>query len=286
MPVAAEVYNVTLYKTAAIHVMQSEGFHLLNTTRVASETKGKTVEWWTVGGMKMSDLAPGMSKSAASNPEAGKITANFLKKEANWFVKEADEAEIPMSLQSEFQIAAGKAIGRQFDELVIGGMEADIGSIEVIGNGGATINPNHAEAARNAIAKTGQAGLEYYCALPLNFLSQLRQYKMFSNADYIKSTPLMESIQAVRWGGISFIPMPDDFFAAPGAGRLRAYMWAKTAVGFEWSRQWKHRVDWLPQEKGWFGANDMSCVSKVLLPAGVKALDFANTAVDRVPELI
>lgn len=286
MPTAAETFNVTTYKKTAIHVMQTQGFHLRGTTMEASEKGAKTVEWWTIGKMTSNRLAPGMSKSPASNPETGKITADFEDDECNWFVKSKEQAKIPMSLESQFQHAAGMEMGRLFDAKILAAMEAGIGGLSTIGDGSATINPNHIDAARNQIADTGQTGLDYFCAVPTNFLSQLRQYKIFASADYVKTSPLLEKIQAVRWGGVNIIPMPSEFFAVPGAGRRRAYLWAKQAVGFEFLEDWSHERNYLPQEKGYFGANDMSSVAKVLQSPGVKALDFLDAAVTRVPELI
>jgi hypothetical protein len=272
------------FKKGAIHRLQSQGFLLKSAVEEASDTDGSTVTWRRAGTGAATPLQVGLSKSPVMNAGRDTVTATFADYEANEFIKKADLNKMSENEQQIAQQSAAMALGRKFDQIVLATMDSDTVNITNIGTGATAIAPTDLMTAQGAIFDVGAGTYEYFAAVPPIFMQQLELYREISSSDFTGEAdyPLLKAIGARKWRNITIIPMPSSFFNVPSANQADGYIWVKQAFGFEWNKKLSCRVDWLPQEKGFFVAMDMGCAAANILPEGIKRLRFAtNVALSR-----
>lgn len=274
------------YKTGAIHKMQSRGFILKQAVSPGAEIKGNTVVWKIAGTGEATPLSDAVEDRPTLNADRTTVETNFQDYEANEWIKKSDINKMTENEQQIAQQTCAMAMGRRFDSIILGTLDAAAaaGSIGgTIGDGTAAISITDALTAQGNIFDVGAGSYEYYCALPTKLMQQLEIYKEFSSSDFVSEQyPLLKQIGARQWRNVTYIPMPSKFFNVPAANQIDAYMWVKEALGFEWNNQLESRIDYVPTKKAYFAANDMGCAAAVLLPEGVQRLRFAtNVALTR-----
>lgn len=274
------------YKAGAILKMQSRGWLLKPAVTGGAEIKGSDVTWKIAGTGEATPLSDAIENRPTLNADRTTVNATFVDYEANEWIKAADLNKMSENEQQIAQQTCAMAMGRKFDRVILGALDTSAAASEIggtIGDGSAAISITDVMSAQGAIADVGAGSYEYFCALPVKLLQQLEIYTEFASSEFVGDQfPLLKQVGARQWRNVTFIPMPSAFFNVPSSNQIDAYMWVKDALGFEWNNNLESRIDFVPEKKAWFAANDMSCASKVLLGEGVQRLRFAtNVALTR-----
>lgn len=280
----AEAWYEAGYKKGAIHKLQSEGFLLKNTVVEGTTVMKSTVTWKLVGTGTAVERSKGGGDVPTMNVDRTAVTATFKDYEANDWI---DSLDVNKQSENEQQIAqksAAMAIGRKFDSLILGAMDTASTDITNVGDGSAALGLLDVFTAQAQIANVAAGSYEYYCALRAIDLTQLELYTRMSSEDFAgPEYTLLRQVGARKYRGITFIPMPDTFFAVPDTNQIDMYLWAKQTVGFEWNKHLESRIDYIPTKKKWLAANDIACVGKVLLPEGIRRLRMKSNAALAIP---
>lgn len=276
------------YIKGVIHELQSEGWTLKTALNSTGEIKAGKAIWKIAGKGVATRVSRGVSHVAIMNADRRTIETTVEDYEANDYI---DTLDIEKMSENEMQVAqktGGSALGRKFDQLVLGAMDAEGASIATIGDGTAALSITHLIEAQAKIIDAGGSPGELYVAMPVWWLAQLELYKEVSSCQYVEDQPMLKKLGARMWKGMTLIPLPEGtttderMFARPAANQADGYIWAKDAVGLVPNYALRSRIDYVPQVAQYLALNRMGLGHKVLLPDAVKRLRFAtNVALTR-----
>lgn len=275
------------YIAGVTHKLQSEGWLLKSAINGTGEIKGSKVIWKIAGTGSATEASTAIENVPVMNADRTTVEADMKDYEANDWIKATDIEKMSENEQQVSQKTAAMAMGRKFDKLILGTLDAAAGAITTVGDGTAAISIVDMMTAQGNIAAVGGGSYEFYCALPVPLMQQLELYREFSSSDFVGDDyPLLKQIGARRHRGITYIPMPHTAalptFNIPAANQVDAYLWVKDYVGFVPNYNMRSRIDYVPEKKAFLAANDMGCAQQVLLPEGVQRLRFAtNIALSR-----
>jgi hypothetical protein len=271
------------YIAGVIHKLQSAGWLLRSAVNDTGEINGNQVTWKIAGTGTATQMSTAIEDVPVMNADRTTVSATMADYEANDWIKTTDIEKMSENEQQVSQKTGGMAMGRKFDSLMIGTMDAAAGAINTVGDGSAAISITDLMTAQGNIADIGVGSYEYICALPTKLVQQLELYREFSNSQWVGDEfPLLKQIGARRFRGIMIVPMPSVFFNVPAANQIDSYLWVKDYLGFVPNYQMVSRIDYVPTKKAYLAANTMGCAQAVLLNEGVQRLRFAtNVALTR-----
>jgi hypothetical protein len=256
------------YVKGVIKKLQSIGWMLRPLVNSTGTIKGNEVVWKIAGSGTATEMSPATEDRPTMNADRQNILATMKFYEANEWIGARDLEQMPENEQQVAQETAAMALGRKFDQLMLGEMEANVGSMQAqVGDGTTALSITHVITGINKIAKLMGAGSRFVCPLPFDQLSQLELYREFASSDYVGDEyPLLKEAGARRWRGTYFVPMPDDYFAVPASNQVRFYIYAMRYMGFAPNYNLRSRIDYVPVKKDWFAGNDMGLAQKILDP--------------------
>ncbi len=264
------------YVAGAIHKLQSKGFLLKEAVNSTGEIKGNQVSWKIAGTGVATEMADGISDVPVMNADRTVVTAIMKDYEANDWIKVTDVEKMSENEQQVSQQTAAMAMGRKFDQVLLGTLDADA-NIATVGSGAAAIGITDIMTAQGAIAALGVGSYDYFCGLPQILMQQLELYREFANSQYVgDDLPLLKQIGSRRWRGITFMPLPDAYFNVPAANQIDGYLWVKDFVGLAPNYAMQSRIDYVPLKKAYLAANTMGMAAASLMPEGVKRLRFST----------
>lgn len=287
MTARAPAWFEAKFVTGAMHVLQTDGYLTKGMFAPATKQEGSTVTWKIAGRGNATQMSQTIERRPTLNANRTTVTATMTAWEANELIQTTDLLQMTENEQQVAQQTCAYAIGRRFDMIPFGAMDAAAGAITTIGDGTAQLSPLNLLAAQAAIKAQGITGKpRMFVAVTANHMAQLLTYKAVSSADYCDDSPLLKEIGARNFMGMTIMPLPDEYFAVTSgqAASRDVYAWLQPTVGFATATDAEGRVstatriDYVPTEKAYFVANTMMATSAVLLPEGVRRLSFANTA--------
>ncbi len=267
------------YVAGVIHAIQTEGFLLKPCVNEAGTIKGKQVTWKLAGSGEATETSNAIENRPTMNADRTTVSATMKDYEANDWIKSTDIEKMPENEQQVSQKTGAMALGRKFDQLLIGAMDAAGAGIETVGNGSAAISILDPMTAQGKIADLAVGSYEYFCALPQVLLQQMELYREFASSEYVGAEyPMLKQVGARRWRGITFVPVPSKYLTVPASNQIDGYLWVKDALGWATNYDLRSRIDYVPEKKAYFTANDMGGCAAVLLPDAIKRLRFATNA--------
>lgn len=267
------------YVAGVIHAIQTEGFLLKPSVNEAGTIKGNQVTWKLAGSGVATEMSNAIENRPTMNADRTTVSATMKDYEANDWIKSTDIEKMPENEQQVSQKTGAMALGRKFDQLLIGAMDTAGAAIETVGNGSAAISILDPMSAQGKIADLAVGSYEYYCALPQVLLQQMELYREFASSDFVGAeAPMLKQVGARRWRGITFVPVPSAYLAVPASNQIDGYLWVKDALGWATNYDLRSRIDYVPEKKAYFAANDMGGCAAVLLPDAIKRLRFATNA--------
>jgi hypothetical protein len=282
----APAWFETKYVEGVTHALQHKGFVLKPAVSPPDNINGLTVNWRVAAAGEATQKSQAIENVNVMNLGRQLVTATMIDWEANDYIQNTDLNKMSVTEQDKVQQSGAMAIGRRFDRIIIGAMDAATTAIPTVGTGAAAISVTDLLTAQNQIFDEGGSGYEYYAAVPSFFMSQLELFREFASADYVgPEYPLLKALGARRYRGITIIPLPASltnadkrFFNVPAANQMDGYIWCSHAIGFAQAQAPTSRIDYVPEKKSWLAANDMTACAAVILPEGIRRLRFASNA--------
>jgi hypothetical protein len=272
------------YVSGVVHRLQSQGFLMKPLINSSGTMNGNQVTWKIAGTGVATERKVGIENRPVMNADRTTVVGTMRDYEANDWINHTDLDKMSENEQQVAQKTGAMALGRLFDQIIIREMDNAAGSITNVGAGGTAISIVDILTAKAQIEDIGVGAYEYACILPPLLLSQLELFREFSSSDYVGDEyPLLKGIGARRFRGITFVPMPSAYFTVPSANNIDGYLFNVDCLGFAATYDsLRSRVDYVPEKKAYFAANDMSACPAVLLPEGIRRLRFAtNVALSR-----
>lgn len=273
------------YMDGQIHVIQDGGWRLKGAVNETGEVKGNQVTWKLAGAGQATIMSTAIENRPVMNADRTTVTATMADYEANEWILSTDIEKMSQNEQQVAQQTGGYAMGRLFDTLITGTMDAAGGAITTI-----DVSANSApsvvdtiSANADILAQGFNAEPEIFVILPQKVLAQYGMYREFSSSDYMGEAQFAKKLGAKTYMGSHYIPLPDSAFFYPtpvtgGAdGVVDIYMYQKTAFGFVPNYAMKSRIDYVPEKKAYFAANTMGCAQQVLLPNGIRRIRTKQT---------
>jgi hypothetical protein len=280
---------VKYFSDKANHVLQSEGYLLLGRHHMEGKRNGDSVEWKILGQGSATEMSDSWERRPVMNAGRSKVVAQMKAYEANETVLLTDAAKWQINENTEAGKTIAYAMGRRYDRNIIGCMDDEGSNIQTV-TGVALPTPSTFLQAYAAISSRGMAIQDgVSCVIPHLWLANLMTYPAFASADYVKGHPLMEKLQARRWLGIDFIPVPQDadigefrYLNIPSANNADGYMYIHSCVGFmaggiDAGDEKGLRIDppeYKSEYKGWFIGGTSMTAQKVIQTSGIRRLRF------------
>ncbi len=279
----APAWFETKYVDGVTHVLQDEGYRLQGTAMMPAEIKGNIVNFKVAGSGSATVKSTAIENRPVMNADRQLVPVTMVDYEANEWINVTDLEKMSENEQQIAQQTAAYAMGRRFDQIIMGAMNASGAAITTLGTGAAVISIVDAIEAQARILSTGYTSMpKISMAIPTMWMAQLLLFREFANADYVDDRPLMKRIGARSFLGIDFIPLPDEQFAIPAAGQFDTYMWLQSGVGFASNYKLNSRIDYVAEKTAWFAANNMGAAAVTILPNAVRRMRFLTpTALTR-----
>lgn len=225
---------------------QSHGGFLDN-TMITGDVVANTVKFAIVGRTSVYRLSGAIERVPSGGPGLSTVQMNFTDYEASDFWRTQDAYKAGPNEQQALADIIVKAVRRQRDQIKLDALAAFAvlggSGVTTIGDGTARIDILHTEQARAEIAGTGAEDDEIFAAFPALWMSQLCMYKEFADAQWVglENAPFskVQRMRSKTVRGVTYIEIPDEYFASPGGADWYAYMWAKSSMGAEmaWNQE-------------------------------------------------
>ncbi|ESY10480.1 MULTISPECIES: phage capsid protein [unclassified Mesorhizobium] len=264
---------------------------LLDGTMMSGDTQANTVKFPIIGRTEVYKLTGAIERVPVTGTGLTTVQLTMDDFEASDWWRVQDAYKAGPNEQAALVTIITAAIRRKRDKIKLDALAtfASGGAgVTTIGNGTAVIDIIDLEQARAQIAGTGAddtGEVQVFCMLPAMWMSQLKFYKEFSDAQWVglDNSPFSK-IQRMRtrtWSGVHYIEGPDEYFAGKDGTSLYAYMWHHDSIGAE--TPWNKEAPTITQETIMQGSPylvkaGLGGAAVGIQAAGVKRLDFLKIA--------
>lgn len=271
MSQTAPNHYVEQWKSSALHVYQSAGFKLRNTTTPPEKIVGTKMHFPIFGvGEAEEDVKRG-DEAKPSNPNDTTVEIDTKKSRAFEEVYEDDLDQMTVARQQAVAKRSAMALGRVHDKTIVRALKATNNT--PVGAFANLMTYQTMLQARQALI-TEDVGVEddeIFFAVDSVSWTQLLGDKRFSNADYQgPELPFQKAALAKTTSGIHVFQLSDKTLrTGDSANQATCLMWAKSAVGFGYVRELTGTVAWDNRKDCWTHNMRMRIGSAILLQQGV-----------------
>lgn len=271
MSQTAPNHYVEQWKAEALHVYQSAGFKLRNTTTPPEKMVGTKMHFPIFG---VGDAEEDVQRGDEAKPiNANDTTVEVDTKKSRAFeeVYEDDLDQMTVARQQAVAKRSAMALGRVHDKTIVRALRST--ATAPVGAFSDLMSVQTMLKARQALI-TEDVGVEdgdIFFAVDSVSWTQLLGDKRFANADYVgPALPYQTAGLAKTTNGIHVFQLSDKTLRT-GDSALQAtcLMWHRNAIGFGYVRQLTGTVDWDNRKDCWTHNMRMRIGSKILLPQGV-----------------
>lgn len=271
-PTAPEWF-VTEYEQGAIHVFQDRGGRLANRNVCRRKSISNAEEAkFNITGTLNAYLKP-QGKLTPQRTAKSNVIIPVNRWKATPTIDRFDLDRMNADDRDESQKAAGMALGRKQDDILIAALDSS--SETVLGGTGDFMSPALADQINETLAVNDvDDDLEVFCAISPRAWSHLMRFKEFVNSDYTGSD-LPYAAQARRymrtWNGIHWI----RHNRLTKSGNLRrCHAWVREALGCVDMGDPRTIMTWENQEDYWFVNMEVTMGADLLLPEGTVPFDI------------
>lgn len=271
MSTTAPNHYVEQWKTTTLHVYQSKGFKLRNTTMPPDKITGEKMHFPVFGvGDAEEDVKRGdVAKPINANDTI--VTVDTKKSRAFEEVYEDDLDQMTVNRQQAVAQRSAMALGRVHDKTIVRALKQT--TTTPVGAYNTLMSVATLLIARQALI-TEDVGVEegdIFCAVDSVSWTMLLGDKRFANSDYVgPDLPYTKAGLAKTWSGIHVFQLSDKTLrVGDNANEATCLMWQRSAVGFGYVRQLTGSVAWDNRKDCWTHNMRMRIGSKVILPQGV-----------------
>jgi hypothetical protein len=281
-PTAPNWY-VDQWKDTALDVYQANGFALRNTVTPPVKIQGKQMHFPIAGIVGAEEDVQTGDVAVVQNANDTEVIVTTKKSRCYTEVYEDDLDQMTVEQNQIEGRRSARALGRVHDKTIVTALRAAstaIGSYAVAFDLALIL-----QAAQTVQAKdVDWMDNEFFCALDSVSWNRAIGFKHFNNQDYNgPDIPFVKKGLAKTWNGIHVFQLSDSILrAADSAAQATPLFWARSALGFGYTRQLTGNVVWDNTKDCWSHNLRMRIGSKVLLDPGVVKMQVKYAAADVV----
>lgn len=273
MSQAAPNHYVQEYNTRALHVYQSGGFALRNTTTPPEKITSEKMHFMVFGAI---DAEEDVKRGDEAKPISGndtKVEVDTKKSRVFVEVHEDDLDQMTVDRKAAEAMRAAKALGRTHDKTIVTALKTAtqfVGAYASLMSVQTLVQAKQQLLAQDIDCQDGNI----FVALDSVSWSQLLGDKRISNGDYVgPDLPMVKGSLARSWNGMHLFCLSDKTLRTGSAAtQVDCLMWHRSSIGFGYVRQLTTNVEWDNRKDCWTHNMRMRIGSKLLLPEGVTKL--------------
>lgn len=273
MSQSAPNHYVQQWRSTALHVYQSGGFALRNTTTPPEKITGEKMHFPVFGlGEAEEDVKRG-DEATPSNPNDTTVMVDTKKSRAFEEVYEDDLDQMTVNRQQAVAMRSAKALGRVHDKTIVTALRAATQSVGAFANMmdvTTLVKGKQVLMAQDVEVQDGNV----FCAVDSVSWAQLIGDKRIANADYVgPDLPFVKGNLAKTWNGIHLFSLSDKTLRTGDVAlQSTCLMWHRSSIGFGYVRELTGTVNWDNRKDCWTHNMRMRIGSKLLLPEGAVKL--------------
>jgi hypothetical protein len=283
MSLVAPSWYVENWKDTALDAYQASGFALRNTTQPPVKIDGKNMHFPIAGAIGAEEDVQTGDEAVPQGGADDEVIVTTKKSRCFTEVYEDDLDQLSVDQRAVNARRSARALGRVHDKTIVTALRA---ASQTVGA--------YATAFDLAIilqaAQTVQAAdvdwmdNEFFCALDSVSWNRALGFKHFNNSDYVgPDLPFVKKGMAKTWNGIHVFQLSDSILRTGDvATQATGLFWARSAIGFGYSRQLTGTVTWNNRKDCWDHNMRMRIGAKLLLPTGVVKLQLKYVPTDVV----
>lgn len=271
MSQTAPNHYVQQWKTEALHVYQSGGFALRNTTTPPEKITGEKMWFPIFGSVEAEEDVQRGDEASPANPNDTTVGVDTKKSRAFEEVFEDDLDQMTVNRQQAVAKRSAMALGRTHDRTIVRALKATtttaIGAFANLMDFTTMIKAKQALMAQDVPVDDGNV----FFAVDSVSWSQLIGDKRIANADYQgPDLPYTKGALAKTVHGIHLFAMSDGIIRTGdvNATEVTCMMWHRDSIGFGYVRELTGSVQWDNRKDCWTHNMRMRIGSKLLLPLG------------------
>lgn len=285
MSITAPNHYVQQWRAQALHVYQSGGFALRNTTTPPEKITGEKMHFPIFGLIEAEEDVKRGDEAKPANGNDTTVAVDTKKSRAFEEVYEDDLDQMTVARQQAVAQRSAKALGRVHDKTIVTALNAATQSVGAYANLMTLDTLVKAKQTLMANDVEVQDGNVFFAVDSVSW-AQLLGDKRIANADYVgPDLPFTKGNLAKTWNGIHIFALSDKTLrTADAATQATCLMWHRSAIGFGYVRELTGSVDWDNRKDCWTHNMRMRIGSKLLLPEGaVKVLAKYDAASISLP---
>lgn len=269
MSATAPNHYVQQWRTQALHVYQSGGFALRNTTTPPEKITGEKMHFPIFGlGEAEEDVKRG-DVAKPHNANDTTVAVDTKKSRAFEEVYEDDLDQMTVNRQQAVAKRSAMALGRVHDKTIVGALKAatqSVGAFTDLMSVSTLVRAKQVLMAQDVEVQDGNV----FCAVDSVSWAMLIGDKRIANADYVgPDLPFVKGNLAKTWNGIHIFALSDKTLRDGDADtQATSLMWHRSAIGFGYVRELTGSVQWDNRKDCWTHNMRMRIGSKLLLPTG------------------
>lgn len=276
MSINASNHYVQQYNASALHVYQSGGFALRNTTTPPMKITGEKMHFPVFGSIEAEEDVKRGDEAKPVNGNDTDVQVDTKKSRSFVEVYEDDLDLMTVDRKQAEAKRAAMALGRVHDRTIVTALKAasqTVGAYATLMSIQTLVLAKQKLMANDVEVQDGNV----FCAVDSVSWSQLLGDKRFNNADYVgPDLPMVKGNLAKSWNGMHIFCLSDKTLRTGNTGtNVDCLMWHRSAIGFGYVRELTTTVDWDNRKDCWTHNMRMRIGSKLLLPEGaltIKAL--------------
>jgi hypothetical protein len=270
MSTSAPNHYTQAWRTQALHVYQSGGFALKNTTTAPEKITGEKMHFPVFGAVEAEEDVKRGDTAKPSNANDTIVSVDTKKSRAFEEVYEDDLDQMTVDRKQAVAMRSAKALGRVHDRTIVTSLQA---ATKSEGSFGTVMSVQQLVRAKQKLMADDvevQDG-NVFVAVDSVSWSMLIGDKRIANADYVgPDLPFTKGNLAKTWNGMHIFSLSDKILrTGAGATQVTCLMWHRSAVGFGFVRELTGNVEWDNRKDCWTHNMRMRIGSKLLLPEGV-----------------
>jgi len=282
MSQTAPNHYVEQWKSEALHVYQSRGVTLRNTTPPPEKITGEKMHFPIFGIVEAEEDVQRGDEAKPSNPNDTTVAVDTNKSRAFEEVYEDDLDQMTVNRQQAVAMRSAKALGRVHDKTIVRALRATtttpVGAFANLMTVDTLVKAKQVLMANDVEIENG----DVFCAVDSVSWAQLTGDKRIATSDWQgPDLPYTKAALAKSWNGMHIFAISDKTLREKDAAdQATCLMWHRNAIGFGYVRQLTGSVAWDNRKDCWTHNMRMRIGSKVLLPEGVVPIRAKYVAAD------
>jgi hypothetical protein len=227
------------WATSVTHRYQADGYLLQGMTMPSVNIVGNTFHFLRTAKVDIQGVWPRGSDAIPLNPNDDTLSITSQRWAAPFELHDFDYTRIPVKEADARQQDAARALGRKADRIIMDALMAiTLPAGQIAGSVAPAMTPQ--------ILQTGIATMfdndvpddgQIFCGIPAVPWEQLKNYRVFANADYIgpSDLPLVNRAEKRTWNGVHCFRLPKHLVnyktVSTSNDTWRFRMWHKSALG-------------------------------------------------------